>query len=240
MHIFFNDPTAAACLREAGIPVSQIFCLEQDLSVGNIAGTEEPLELLAAVQADEPLLLWLGQRPVDICGLHWLAFWLEKWQTCYVAISVVWLPRFEERPNGVVIVSTHWGEMLLANSWSQYAAQAERLPANFIRDCAWHWQDLQLQNTPLRTVVNGQLLGVAADFYDCFVRQAAAELSQKQEDFRKLELIGSVLGGYSLGISDELIASRVEVLIAAGELALVQPALPGGPNDWSCGLRLVD
>ena len=70
------------------------------------------------------------------------------------------------------------------------------------------------------------------------MRQAAAELSQKQEDFRKLELIGSVLGGYSLGISDELIASRVEALIAAGELALVQPALPGGPNDWSCGLRL--
>ncbi len=221
MNIFFYDPTAAACLREAGLPASQIFCLEQDLSVGDIAAQAEPVELLKAVQAGEPLLLWLSQRPVDICGLHWLAFWLETWQVCDATVSAVWLPRFEERPDGVVLISTHWGEMLLANNCFQYAAQAERLPANFIRGCAWHWRDLQQENAPLRAVVNGRLVGVAADFYDCFVRQAAAELRRKQGEFRRLELIGSVLGNYCLGISDELIASRVEALAAAGELRLM-------------------
>lgn len=171
INIFFNDQTAAICLRQAGVPAGQIFCLEQDLSVGDIAAVEEPAALQEAVQAGKSLLLWLGQHPADICGLHWLAFWLEKWQACDAAVSAVWLPRFEERPDGVVVISNHWGEMLLENNWFQYAAQAERLPANFIRGCAWHWRDLQQDNAPLRAVVNGQLVGVAADFYDNFVRQ---------------------------------------------------------------------
>lgn len=242
MNIFFNDPTAAAVFREAGVPTSQIFCLEQDLSLGDIAAVEEPAALQEAVQAGEPLLLWLGQRPADICGLHWLAFWLEKWQACDAAVSAVWLPRFEERPDGVVVISIHWGETLVLEPmvWPQYAARAERLPANFIRGCAWHWRDLQQENTPLRAVVNGQLVGVAADFYDNFVRQAAAELGRRQGEFRKIELIGSMLGSYALGLGDGLIASRVDALIAAGELAVVRPALPDGPHDWTCGLRLVD
>ena len=80
------------------------------------------------------------------------------------------------------------------------------------------WQKLQSENGPLRAVVNGRLCTVDADFYDTFILR---ELEKQPEEFHEARLIGQILGKYPLGLSDSLIALRMEVFISRGMLSPV-------------------
>lgn len=164
--IFFANPGAAASLRQAGIG-TRVLNFERNLAVGDIAADEdEPLLLKEPALGGEPLRLWLSERPEEMCGLYWLAHWLYKWEAGAAEVSAVKLPWFVELPDGVAAVYAHWGEVLPEKEvWQQYAARAQKLPANFMLGCALDWQELQKQNAPRRIRLDGCLISAGEDFY---------------------------------------------------------------------------
>lgn len=58
-------------------------------------------------------------------------------------------------------------------------------------------------------------------FYDAFILR---ELEAQEDEFMEAMLIGKVLGKYSLGISDGLIALRIEQFIKEGKLEVITNA----------------
>lgn len=142
--IFFADPSAAASLRQTRL-AEQVYCLERDFSQGDIAADDDaPQALLAQIAAGEPLRLWLNNKATDMCGFYWLLHWLYLEKLVPAEVSVVRLPWFEERPDGVVVIAGHWGETLPERAvWQHYFALAQKLPANFILGAALAWQDMQ-------------------------------------------------------------------------------------------------
>ena len=83
------------------------------------------------------------------------------------------------------------------------------------------WQQLKKENAPLRAVVNRRLVSVPETFYDSFILQ---ELDAEEDEFMEARVIGKVLGKYSLGISDSLVAIRIEQFIKDGMLKAVTHA----------------
>ena len=61
----------------------------------------------------------------------------------------------------------------------------------------------------------------AEDAYDVSIRRALAEAPR---EFREGRLIGDILDRYALGVGDGWLAMRIETMVHAGELAVVQQA----------------
>ena len=59
------------------------------------------------------------------------------------------------------------------------------------------------------------------DAYDVSIRRALAEAPR---EFREGRLIGDILGRCALGISDGLLAMRIEAMVQSGELAVAREA----------------
>jgi hypothetical protein len=79
------------------------------------------------------------------------------------------------------------------------------------------WKALKAENAPLRAVVNGKLISVPEDFYDHLIIKHIPE-----GEFVMARLIGTVLGKYSLGVSDGWYALRVKKMIADRKLEIVR------------------
>ena len=188
---------------------------------------EESQEALSSVVArsvaGETVRVWYSQQPDELCGL---CFFLERLQSAGAAgpVSLVELPQWEERPDGTMVHRIGWGEVS-PGEWGRFAGAAYTpTPArrHFFVNC---WRELRCKNAPLRALVNGQLMGVPADFYDGFIRQ---EIAATDREFRQAHVIGAVLGR-GLGIGDAWVALRMEEMIRVGLLEVVSQAPPEGP-----------
>lgn len=180
--------------------------------------------LLRRRAAGEPVRIWYSEQPDELCGLCWLLCQLNG-QGKGGSVSMVRLPRWEERPDGVLVERLGWGDVT-PREWSRFLSLEQPASSIRLRAAANRWRELQEENAPLRAVVNGRLTSVAEDFYDPFLRR---ELARMPEEFREAVLIGEVLGRCRLGIGVGLLAGRIEAMIAAGELESVTEAAAGEP-----------
>lgn len=165
---------------------------------------------LSRVQScTEPLRIWYSRNPDELCGFCHLLSLLPK----NADIRVVELPDHE----------------LLGAELRRYSGWADVEPSEFSRLVALErplsplerrsfvalWRDLQAENGDLRALVNDRLCTVGADFYDFFLLQ---ELQWQPQRFHEAMLIGEILGRHLPGISDRLVALRIEELISRGIL----------------------
>ena len=106
-------------------------------------------------------------------------------------------------------------------------ASAEKVTDNFVRMCAWEWSELKAENARLRAVINGRLMSVSEDLYDRYI---CLEIVKMPEEFSEARVIGNVLGKYRLAVSDFWIHDRIEKMIAAEKLEVLEEAeadIPG-------------
>ncbi len=175
--------------------------------------------LLARVRQGEGIRVWCSTAPDEQCGLHWLAAQLTAAKLT-PKITLVSLPAFETRRDGVVVQRTSFGEVA-PEEWGRLAQNGALLPKNLLAGLASRWAQLQAENAPLRAVVNGQLVSVPDDFYDPFLRR---ELDAQPDEFREAKLIGRTMGRYQLGVSDGWYAHRIEQFLQDGLLvSLTEP-----------------
>lgn len=165
--------------------------------------------------ACRPVRIWYSRNPDEFCGFCHILTLLPK----NADIRVVELPEYEFLGKELRTYSS-WGE-IDPTELGRFQSR-ERVLTDMER---WYfaglWRELQRENGPLRAVVNGQLCTVDEDFYDGFILR---ELQQEPERFHEGRLIGRILGKCPLGLSDSLVAMRIEEFISRGMLVPVTTA----------------
>lgn len=165
--------------------------------------------VLAAADAGEPVRIWYSRNPDEFCGFCHLLSLLPKGAD----IRVVELPEYEVLGRELRTYSG-WADMEPAD-FDRFRARERSLTDHERRYFTGLWRELQAENGPLRAVVNGRLCTVEADFYDGFLLR---ELENQPREFHEARFIGTVLGKYLPGLSDWLIAQRLEAFISRGML----------------------
>ena len=254
LEVVFGRSAAGSLKQAMSGGCREIFCMEDDFSMGDISGDglgqqrrdslqqlfaafpEEQRYALEALRNTAGALAALTRRaragePVRI--------WAD--QQPFTSCGLCWLltqlaARVERLPP--VTVMQLPGLVRRGNTLVQYRGWGEVSPEElsgladggqqmtpaFLAMVRMQWQELQQQNTPLRAIINGRLQSVGADFYDPFLLR---ELAAMPEEFIEAHLIGTVMGRDQLGIGDLWLALRVEAMIEKGLLALADPASPG-------------
>ncbi len=167
----------------------------------------------SALAGTEKVRLWVDACPDSICGLLFAAEILtEKGGEA----SAVFLPPYEERPDGAVVTWRGWGEVD-PEELGRHSLKETSLSPTFLRAASLRWRQLQEENAPLRAVVNGRILSVPEDFYDPFLLREAVRQGETT--------VGKLLGGALQnlpGVGDFLLAQRVRALLNDGKLRMVK------------------
>ena len=163
--------------------------------------------LLEKAQNGEPIRVWVGRDPDDVCGLYWLLEQLRPIGFEKLDITIVELPMWETRPDGCIVQYNGWGEVEPYHL-GRMASLGKKLPTNY------------------RAVINGKLVSVSETLYDTFILR---ELDTLDDEFRESVLVGQVLGKNQLGIGDGWIALRVEQFIKEGLLLPITTPAPNAP-----------
>lgn len=185
-------------------------------------GALETLRRRAA--CGEVVRVWQSPGADAACGIRFLAAWLRPLGFDKLQVERARLPEFEVRADSTAVRYDGWGEV---EPW-HWAALADPtpLPAPALNALAQEWTLLQAKNAPLRAVVNGRLVSVPEDFYDCFVLEV---LRGQPDQFREAEAIGRLLGALRPGVSDGFAAKRIEAMVQKGLLEEVEGPHPGRP-----------
>lgn len=175
-------------------------------------------------QEDE-VRIWYSNQPDELCGLYWFMWEFQRLAQKPKTIYTVKLPDHECREDNTIVEHLAWGE-ISPGDWHRYTRYAEKATDVFCKSCATKWGSLQVENAPLRAMLNGQLHSVSESIYDDFIYR---EIEKQQNEFQEAMLIGTVLGKYQLGIGDAWVANRIEKMIADGKLSPASEPAKGGP-----------
>lgn len=162
----------------------------------------------------EPIRIWADSSPDAACGFLYVCNLLKD-SDC--PVTVVKLPEAVKRADNVTVRYRGWGEVepQLFGSFAEECSVI--LDKETILKYAKEWQTLREENSPLRAVKDGKVISVGKDYYDDIIRGEFPEKS-----CRIAEIIGNVLGKHQLPVSDWLIAERIRIFIAGGELHVIE------------------
>lgn len=187
----------------------------QELTEGIRRNIREYRRLMEFMENGEPVRIWYSQTPYSLCGLYWLCSRMDGQEQEVYAVE---MPPYTECSDGVIITHHSWGNVE-AEKFSTFLKYQRRLSANERRMLGSKWMELTEDNSPLRAVVNGELVGVPEDFYDFLILREITEAPVKEA-----RLIGDILGKYPLQVGDWWYAFRIEQMIRAGKIRVLQDA----------------
>lgn len=171
--------------------------------------------LLASAKNGEPIRIWYSDTPYSLCGLYYVCHLLQLYTA---PVSVVKMPESIRQEDGCLVSYTGW-YAVSPDLWEGFLSYSQDLHPIEVRSYAWMWRDLLKDNSPLRAIVNGTLVGVPEDFYDFLLYK-----SLSKEPVKQARVIGDTIGYYHGGVSDWIYAVRIDRLIADGKIKLVQDA----------------
>lgn len=196
--------------------------LDDELEINRLKDQTNFDAVLERCATGEPIRVWYSHNPDEMCGMYWLLSQLRPIKS-RGPVFLVKLPEWEYREDGVICSHNGWGE-IGPGEWGLYQTlQQEAMPA-FFSLCAAKWSQLREENAPLRVFLNGQLQSASDTIYDSFILR---EIEKQPEVFVEAIVVGNVLGKYQLGIGDAWVALRIEKMIEAGKLEVVEPAAEG-------------
>lgn len=210
-------------LFHSGLPLPEIM---KDIDRILEQAVKDLKEILDRSANGEPVRLWYSDQPDEMCGFYWITARLNSLKDRCGPISMVKLPAYEQQNDGTFVARNGWGSVS-PGEWSAFLPLEQPMPLVFRRSVTARWRSLQEENAPLRAVLNGRLVSVPEDLYDSFIRR---ELAKVPDEFHEAQVIGNVLGRFQLGISDGLVANRIDVMVKNGELEIVAPAPEDTPT----------
>ncbi len=165
------------------------------------------------LKKDESIRIWYSNSPYSLCGLYYLCHELRNYSN---DIYVVRLPEYVQTTKNTITKYSNWGEVS-AEEFSQFLAYEKKMTLSEKRMFGNLWSELVEDNSPLRAMINGNLIGVPEDFYDFLIRKRLSS-----NPIKEARVIGDILGHYPLGIGDSWYASRIERMIKAGSVRVVE------------------
>ena len=170
-------------------------------------------KLLSAATEGIPIRIWKSNAPYSDCGFHFVCNLLRSIDC---NISVVPLPKYNLISENEIIEYSHWGEVE-AGKFYQFLPLEKQLTQIEKRVVSDHWNELTVENAPLRAVLNGKLTSVPENFYDFIITKNLPD-----NNFIMARFIGKLLGEYSLGISDSWYAFRIDKMIEENKLIVIE------------------
>ena len=176
--------------------------------------TVETSRLAEYIEAGEPLRIWYSDSAYARCGLYELC---ARLCGCENPVSVVKLPEYCVK--GQTIVSHGSWRNVSAEQFEEFLPRQRELTRNEIRMFASEWRELVEDNSPLRALINGRLMGVPEDFYDFLIWKRLGETPVKEG-----RLIGDLIGLYRMDVGDYWYAARIEHYIREGRIQVTEEA----------------
>lgn len=160
----------------------------------------------------ETVRIWYSDAPYSRCGFYHLCRILQKYEN---EIRVVKLPEYAVREKSITIYK-NWGEVA-AEEFAGFLPYEKKLSKKEVRLYGLLWSELADDNSPLRAVINGRVLGVPEDFYDFLIWKKLTDKPVKEA-----RLIGDILGYFPISVGDWWYAKRIEYYIRQGKIRVVQ------------------
>ncbi|MEF9991878.1 MAG: DUF3658 domain-containing protein [Romboutsia sp.] len=173
---------------------------------------DEQNRFMNYVLKGESVRIWYSNAPYDMCGFYYVCNLLKKFPNEILSVR---LPEHIQIKNGVLEYQ-NWGEIIpeKLNTFTKYEKKVSQIEISMFSN---NWSQLIEDNSPLRAVVNGQLIGVPINFYDHLIYKYLGF-----EPIKEVRLIGLILGKYPLGIGDWWYASRIECMIENNKIKIVE------------------
>lgn len=157
---------------------------EVDAELWNLADVyvRELQRLKNYLEEGETIRIWYSDAPYSVCGFYHVCSILSEYDN---PIRVVKIPEHIVRGNEIVSYQ-NWGEVAV-EEFAGFLSYERELSREEVRMYRSLWVELQEENTPLRAIINGKMMGVGEDFYDFLIWK---ELSQKP--IKEARLIGNI------------------------------------------------
>lgn len=169
--------------------------------------------LLSSAKDGIPIRIWKSNAPYSTCGFYFVCNILRNIEC---NISVISLPKYKQASEDEIVEYSHWGEVE-AGKFYQFLPLEKKLSQIEKRVASDYWDDLIVENAPLRAIINGKLVSVPENFYDFIIAK-----NLPNNDFIMARFIGKLLGEGRLGISDSWYALRIDKMIRDGKLIVVE------------------
>lgn len=173
---------------------------------------KELLRLKTYLEQGETVRIWYSDAPYSRCGFYSLCRVLEQYEN---EIRVVKLPEYAVREKSITAYK-NWGEVA-PEEFAGFLSYEKILSKEEVRMYIVLWSELVEDNSPLRAVVNGRVLGVSEDFYDFQIWKKLTH-----EPVKEARLIGDILGSYQMSVGDWWYAKRIEYYIRQGKIRVVE------------------
>ncbi|MDQ7096481.1 DUF3658 domain-containing protein [Desulfosporosinus sp. PR] len=169
-------------------------------------------KLLVTAKSGETIRVWRSNAPFSACAF---AFLCDTLRNIDCKISMIFMPEYWKTSEDTIQSCTDWAELTPSQFYRFLPLEREvsnvekRLQSRL-------WNDLKQENAPLRAIVNGKLISVPEDFYDHLIIKNIPD-----REFVMAQLMGTILGRYSLGVGDGWYALRIQKMIAENKLVIV-------------------
>lgn len=160
----------------------------------------------------ETIRVWYCDAPYSKCGFYHLCSILKTFDN---DIRTVKLPEYIVKTDSIVSYQS-WGEVA-AEEFAGFLPREKALSRAEIFLYSTLWDQLKEDNSFLRTVINGKVIGVPDNYYDFLIFKRLTK-----QPVTEARLIGSILGYYQIGIGDWWYAKRINHLIEQGKIKVVQ------------------
>lgn len=158
--------------------------MDVELQKGSECYCNELGRLQKYLEDGESVRIWYSDAPYSICGFYHLCSILQKYEN---EIRVVKLPEYRIGSHAIVRYR-NWGDVS-AEEFAGFLVYEKELSVEEIRMYSDLWKKLREDNSPLRAVVNGKVLGVPESFYDFLIWNTLT-----QKPIKEARLIGELLG----------------------------------------------
>lgn len=168
---------------------------------------DELARLVQYLKDGETVRIWYSDAPYSRCGYYHLCTLLQHYEN---EVYVIKLPEYIVRADRTIVLYKSWGEVA-AEEFASFLPYEKKLFKEEVRMTAGHWSGLVEDNSPLRAVINGKVIGVPQDFYDFLIWKKLTS-----DPVREAALIGDLLSNSQTCIGDWWYAKRIEHYIRQG------------------------
>lgn len=186
--------------------------MNEELKLAGEVYSNELLRLKKYLEAGETIRIWYSDASYSICGFYSLCHKLQNYKN---EIHIVKLPEYVVRKTSI-ITYRNWGEVS-AEEFAGFLSYERKLTKEEERMYAQLWIELIEDNSPLRAVVNGRVIGVPEDFYDFLIWKKLTD-----KPIKEARLIGDILGYFQIGMGDWWFAKRIEHFIQQGKITVME------------------
>lgn len=166
------------------------------------------------LEAGESIRIWYSDAPYSRCGLYHLCNILNCYEN---EIYLVKLPEYVVHGKTICFYK-NWGEVA-AEEFAGFLSGERIVSKEELRMYASLWNELVEDNSPLRAIVNGKMIGVPEDFYDFMILNRITT-----KPIKECRLIGDIIGHNQANIGDWWFAKRIQHFIEEGLIKVLEDA----------------